>query len=370
MLEKICVGAAKSHFRNHFSVKISAFSYAYFGRPAMSVELYGIGNALVDQEYAIQDDFLGQTGLSKGTMQLADQAAQTALTTALNAYTTSAGQVSGGSGANSIYAFSALGGLAFYACRVGNDELGQFYLKDLAAGGVQVSPLSEGQGTTGTCLVLVTPDGERTMQTFLGITTDLSIDQVDINPISGAQYLYVEGYLATSLTARDAVRTVRASLAAQQPQTKIAISFSDPAMVQYARDGLVDLIGTGVDILFCNQQEALLFTGAETVEAAIVALQQHSPLVVVTLGAEGAVIGQGDLILPVAPHVSAQVLDSNGAGDAFAGAFLYGLSRGFTLSDCGYLASAVSSTVVGQFGARLRHAQYGEILSKMLSQTA
>ena len=332
----------------------------------MAVELYGIGNALVDQEYAIQDDFLGQTGLTKGTMQLADHAAQSALTSALNRYTTSAGQVSGGSGANTIYAFSALGGQAFYACRVGNDDLGQFYLKDLALGGVKVSPISEGHGTTGTCLVLVTPDGERTMHTFLGITTDLSIDQVDTAPLASAQYLYIEGYLATSQTARDAVRQVRAQVAASQPETKIAISLSDPAMVQYARDGLVDLIGSGVDILFCNQQEALMFTGETELAAAVVALQQLSGLVVVTRGAEGAIIGQGDVILPVAPHIVPQVLDSNGAGDAFAGAFLFGLSRGFTLSDCGYLASAVSATLVGQFGARLRHGQYGEILVKMM----
>ncbi len=336
----------------------------------MAIELYGIGNALVDQEYAIQDDFLGQTGLTKGTMQLADHAAQSALTTALNQYTTSAGQVSGGSGANTIYAFSALGGQAFYACRVGNDALGQFYLKDLAAAGVQVAPRSEGHGTTGTCLVLVTPDGERTMHTFLGITTDLSIDQVDLGPLSSAKYLYIEGYLATSQTARDAVRAARAQVVALQPETKIAISLSDPAMVQYAREGLVDLIGAGVDILFCNQQEALMFTGAATLEAAVQALQQHSPLVVVTRGGDGAVIGDGAVLLPVAPHSVAQVLDSNGAGDAFAGAFLFGLSRGFTLSDCGYLASAVSSTLVGQFGARLRHAQYGEILTKMMTQTA
>jgi sugar/nucleoside kinase (ribokinase family) len=332
----------------------------------MSVELYGIGNALVDQEYSIQDDFLTQTALTKGTMQLAGQDAQFKLTTALNTHTSSAGQVSGGSGANSIYAFSALGGQAFYACRVGNDDLGKFYLKDLTAGSVKVSPMSEGHGTTGTCLVLVTPDGERTMHTFLGITTDLSIDQVDLTPLKNAQYLYIEGYLATSQTARDAVRSARAHARLESPTTKIAISLSDPAMVQYAREGLVDLIGEGVDILFCNEREALMFTHEETVEGAIISLKKFSELVVVTLGAAGAMIGYEDVCIAVPPQVAPQVLDTNGAGDAFAGAFLFGLSRGFTLGHCGLLATSVSSTLVGQFGARLRREQYAEILEKML----
>jgi sugar/nucleoside kinase (ribokinase family) len=331
----------------------------------MSIELYGIGNALVDQEYSIHDDFLTQVGLTKGMMQLADQDAQQTLTSALNAYTTSAGQVSGGSGANSIYAFSALGGQAFYACRVGNDDLGKFYLKDLAAGAVHVSPISEGHGTTGTCLVLVTPDGERTMHTFLGITTDLSIDQVDLAPLQTAKFLYIEGYLATSQTARDAVRSARAQ-ARLQEDTKIAISLSDPAMVQYAREGLVDLIGDGVDILFCNEQEALMFTGEVALEGAILALQQHSKLVVVTRGANGAAIGYDNIRIDVPPQVAPQVLDTNGAGDAFAGAFLFGLSRAMPLGDCGYLATAIASTLVGQFGARLRHEQYAEILAATL----
>jgi sugar/nucleoside kinase (ribokinase family) len=332
----------------------------------MSVELYGIGNALVDQEYSIQDDFLIKTGLTKGTMQLAEQDAQFKLTTALNAHTSSAGQVSGGSGANSIYAFSALGGQAFYACRVGNDDLGKFYLKDLAAGNVKVSPISEGHGKTGTCLVLVTPDGERTMHTFLGITTDLSIAQVDLTPLKDAQYLYIEGYLATSQTARDAVRSARVHALKESPSTKIAISLSDPAMVQYAREGLLDLIDAGVDILFCNEQEALMFTDQKTVTDAIVALEKLSKLVVVTLGAQGAMIGSKGECIAVPPQVAPQVVDTNGAGDAFAGAFLFGLSRGFTLDQCGVLATAVSSTLVGQFGARLRHEQYAAILEKIL----
>ncbi|MDE2419770.1 MAG: adenosine kinase [Gammaproteobacteria bacterium] len=332
----------------------------------MSVELYGIGNALVDQEYSIQDDFLTKTGLTKGTMQLADQDAQFKLTSALNTYTSRVDQVSGGSGANSIYAFSALGGAAFYACRVGNDDLGKFYLKDLASAAVQVSPISEGHGTTGTCLVLVTPDGERTMHTFLGITTDLSIDQVDLSPLQHAEYLYIEGYLATSQTARDAVRSARVHARSVNPSTKIAISLSDPAMVQYEREGLVDLIGDGVDILFCNEHEALMFTGEETVEGAIIALRKLSQLVVVTLGANGAMIGHEDAQIAVPPQVAPQVVDTNGAGDAFAGSFLFGLSRGFTLGDCGFLATAISSTLVGQFGARLRREQYAEILENML----
>jgi len=335
----------------------------------MSITLYGIGNALVDQEYPIDDDFLTKTGLTKGTMQLTDADTQRAMIASLGEHTQSAGQVSGGSGANTIYAFSALGGKAFYACHVGNDDLGQFYLDDLSAGGVHVSAQSAGLGQTGTCLVMITPDGERTMMTHLGITTDLSVDHIDLSPLANAQFLYIEGYLATSQTARDAVRHARAQINADtQNTTKTAISLSDPAMVQYAKDGLLDLIGEGVDILFCNEQEALMFTAAPDVKAAVRALQEFSPLVIVTRGSEGALVAyQEEVHIAIKAHPVAQVIDTNGAGDAFSGAFLYGLSQGFTLGKSGDLAAAVSATLVGQFGARLRREQYGEILTTIQS---
>lgn len=331
----------------------------------MALDLYAIGNALVDREYSVDDALLANCNLLKGTMQLADATQQHALMTTLNDYTAPTGQVSGGSAANTAFAFAALGASAFYACRVGNDDAGDFYLADLSSAGVQTSALSQELGQTGTCLVMVTPDGERTMHTHLGITADLSPDQVDLAPLKDAQYLYIEGYLSTSDSARQAVTIVR-ELARQQG-SKIALSLSDPAMVQYAYDGLLDLIGTGIDVLFCNEMEALLFSKTEQLDDAITVLHQHAPLVVVTLGANGALIsqaeGDGWIRVPVAAHRVDQVLDTNGAGDNFAGGFLFGLNQAMSLTDCGFLASALAANVVGQYGPRLSRQRYAEILA-------
>lgn len=331
----------------------------------MALDLYAIGNALVDREYSVDDALLANCDLRKGTMQLANAAQQHALMTQLNQYTTPTGQVSGGSAANTAFAFAALGGSAFYACRVGNDDAGDFYLADLNSAGVQTSAVSQELGQTGTCLVMVTPDGERTMHTHLGITADLSPDQVDLAPLKGAQYLYIEGYLSSSDSARQAVTVVR-ELARSQG-TKIALSLSDPAMVQYAYDGLLELIGTGVDLLFCNEMEALLFSKTEQLDDALRVLHQHAPLVVITLGAKGALISQtadNDLLkIEVAPHHVAELLDTNGAGDNFAGGFLFGMSQMMSLTDCGFLASALAAAVVGQYGPRLPRQRYAEILA-------
>jgi sugar/nucleoside kinase (ribokinase family) len=342
----------------------------FFSHPfgtTMTVELYAIGNALVDQEFSVSDEFLQQQNLQKGTMQLADQTAQNTLTSSLNQQTTAKGQASGGSAANTTVAFAALGGSTFYACRVGNDELGDFYLKDLEAAAVSTCKSSISQGQTGTCMVMVTPDGERTMHTHLGITAELSDEQINFEPLQQASILYIEGYLATSPSARIAVKQARQIAKAKGIQ--IAISLSDPAMVQYARDGLVDLIDDGVDILFCNLQEALLFTQTDILDDALATLLKISPLVIITRGAEGAVIAQSstsdqaDVVFINAVNVT--VLDTNGAGDAFSGAFLYALSKNFTLAQAGQLAAHVSAQVVAQFGPRLALAQYRTILQKL-----
>lgn len=329
----------------------------------MALELYSIGNALVDQEFLITEDFLQQQQLQKGTMQLADQAAQNSLNQALSQHAQAKGQASGGSAANTTVAFAALGGQAFYGCRVGNDDLGSFYLKDLAAAQVQTSEKSISHGQTGTCMVMITPDGERTMHTYLGITAELSDQQVDLSGLPQAHYLYIEGYLATSPSARLAVKQARQI--ARQHNTKLALSLSDPAMVQYARDGLVDLLDDGVDVLFCNEQEALLFTQTGSMDAAIDQLLQHSALVVVTRGGEGAVVAARGETATAIDAVDVQVLDTNGAGDAFSGAFLFGLTQGFSLAECGRLAAHISGQVVSQYGPRLAVEQYKAILNHL-----
>lgn len=332
-----------------------------------TVDLFAIGNALIDQEFKVSDDFLIQQNLQKGTMQLTDGDTQAALYQNLQATQAYKGQASGGSAANTTVAFSALGGSAFYGCRVGNDELGEIYLKGLNDAGIQTTTLSISEGVTGTCMVLVSDDSERTMHTYLGITAELSDAQIDFAQLKTAKWLYLEGYLSTSETARKAVQQAREI--AQANGVKIALTLSDPAMVQYARAGLEEMIGNGVDLLMCNEQEALMYTNTDSVEAAITALQAFSKNVVITLGAQGARIAMENENFNV-PGRTVTAVDTNGAGDAFAGAFIYALNAGFNAKSAAELAVLTSSEVVTQFGPRLAVDQYAELLNSFQKECA
>ena len=332
-----------------------------------TVDLFAIGNALIDQEFQVSDDFLIQHSLQKGTMQLTDGETQANLYNNLIKTQRHKGQASGGSAANTTVAFSALGGQAFYACRVGNDDLGDIYLKGLNEAGIYTTTKSVSEGVTGTCMVLVSDDSERTMQTYLGITAELSATQIDFEPLQTAKWLYIEGYLSTSDTARAAVKQAREI--AKSNQVKIALTLSDPAMVQYAREGLDELLDDGVDLIFCNQQEAMMYTGTETAEAALEQLKQKSKYIVITLSAQGALIYDGNNAFSV-PGRQVTAVDANGAGDAFAGSFLYALNAGLGFQTAAQLAILISSEVVSQFGPRLAVEDYAKLLHSIQKESA
>jgi sugar/nucleoside kinase (ribokinase family) len=332
-----------------------------------NVDLFAIGNALIDQEFKVSDDFLTAHNLQKGTMQLTDGETQAALYENLKTTQNYKGQASGGSAANTTVAFAALGGSAFYACRVGNDDLGQIYLDGLNEAGIQTTTRSISEGVTGTCMVLVSPDSERTMHTYLGITAELTDVQIDFTPLKTAKWLYIEGYLSTSETARHAVEQARTI--ARASDAKIALTLSDPAMVQYARAGLDEMIADGVDLLFCNEQEALMYTETETIEAALIKLQEISQHIVITLSAKGALICNEGQSFTV-PGRAVTAVDTNGAGDAFAGAFLYALNAGLGWKVAAELAILISSQVVSQFGPRLAIADYAALLENFQKECA
>lgn len=332
-----------------------------------NVDLFAIGNALIDQEFKVSDDFLTAHNLQKGTMQLTDGETQAALYENLKTTQNYKGQASGGSAANTTVAFAALGGSAFYACRVGNDDLGQIYLDGLNEAGIQTTTRSISEGVTGTCMVLVSPDSERTMHTYLGITAELTDVQIDFTLLKTAKWLYIEGYLSTSETARHAVEQARTI--ARASNAKIALTLSDPAMVQYARAGLDEMIADGVDLLFCNEQEALMYTETETIEAALVKLQEISQHIVITLSAKGALICNEGQSFTV-PGRAVTAVDTNGAGDAFAGAFLYALNAGLGWKVAAELAILISSQVVSQFGPRLAIADYAALLENFQKECA
>lgn len=328
----------------------------------MSYHVYGIGNALVDMEYEVTEDFLQQQNIEKGLMTLIDEDQQQQL---LGAMTEAFGikkRTGGGSAANSIVAISQLGGKGFYACKVANDESGEFYMNDLHAAGVTTRlDQVKHEGVTGKCMVMVTPDAERTMNTFLGITTDFSVNELHFDDLKQAEYIYIEGYLVTSDVSRNAV--LEARKVAAENNVKTAMTFSDPSMVTYFRDGVKEIIGDGVDILFSNEEEALTFTAKDDLEAAITELTGLCKTLVLTKGANGAEIISANGRTQVAA-VKTTAIDTNGAGDMFAGAFLYGITHGFSDAAAGELASEAASIIVSRFGARMEADEQQALIKK------
>ena len=336
-------------------------------------DVMAIGNALVDHEYLLSDAALEETDLTKGNMTLAGIEEQQQLLAYFKlAEIEPSKQAGGGSAANAMYAFSSLGGKPFYACRVGDDKQGEFYLKDLHEAGVVTSPQSiHIGGVTGSCVVAVTEDGERTMQTFLGTSSDITADNVDFDALTQAEWLYLEGYLAMSAGIQPAMDQLRQQ--ATVNGAKIAVSFADPAVVKFAKEGLLNMLGNKVAVIFCNSEEARLFTDEKEYKSAARALLEYCQIAVVTDGANGAVIAhqpndESDIEIHDIPTPAVDsVIDTNGAGDNYAGAFLYALSQQYSLPECGRLASAVAAQVIQQLGPRLASEDYQNITKHVLT---
>lgn len=321
--------------------------------------IYGIGAALVDTEIALSDADLTTMAVTKGVMTLVDEARQNALIDYLQDHLVASHRASGGSATNSIVAASYFGSQNFYSCKVANDENGEFYLNDLKAAGVATpTHITPPAGITGKCLVMITPDAERTMNTFLGISETLSVNELDMDAIAQSHYAYIEGYLVTSPTGRAAAIELRKQ--AQANNTKTALSLSDPAMVQFFRDGLMEMIGSGVDLIFCNRDEAIGFTQTKTIEAASEALKQYCKQFAITCGSEGALVFDGTTLIQVAAP-SVKAVDTNGAGDMFAGAFLYAINNGKDFKTAAEFANLAAAKVVSQFGPRLKAEQHAEL---------
>lgn len=323
-------------------------------------QVYGIGNALVDFEIETSTEELAKLNIEKGVMTLIEEERQDELFEAFSGNHHS--RACGGSAANTIIAAQSLGSQSFYSCKVANDETGLFYRDDLLKHGVHSNLSDEAleQGKTGKCLVLVTSDADRTMNTFLGITGNISYQQIDEKALTSAHYLYIEGYLSSSPVALAAA--VESVKFAKDNGVKTAFSLSDPNMVKFCRQGLEDIIGSGVDILFCNYDEATLYSDTDSLSTAIEVLEKLTDILVITLGDKGAVIvRQGEQIEIEGNPVKA--VDSNGAGDLFAGSFLHGLAEGLSLEMAGKLASYASAQLVTQFGPRLNDENLAKVKS-------
>lgn len=313
--------------------------------------VYGVGNALVDTEYAIDDSFLEDFSIDKGMMTLIDEQTLREMTTHLNRRFVARKQTGGGSAANTIVALAQFGGHAFYSCKVADDQIGDFYMNDLHRLGVVTNLGSQKhEGVTGQCLVMITPDAERTMTTYLGITQDLSYMELDEDKLRASEYLYIEGYLVSSTTGKQAA--IKARQIAEAAGVKVSVTLSDPAMAEHFKPAFHEIIGDKVDMLFCNRDEALIFTGATTIEAAAEALQTGTRAFAITLGSQGSLIYDGKQLYRAPAHPTGAI-DTNGAGDMFAGAFLYGITHGYSYRKAADLANKSAARLVAHFGARM-----------------
>lgn len=317
-------------------------------------DLYAIGNALVDSEYEVSDAQLQAMGVEKRHMTLIDAPRRAGLLDGVRGL--HARRTGGGSAGNTVVALAQLGGKAFYSCRVADDELGAFYRDDLTANGVasNLTHMPSPHGQTGICMVMVTPDAERSMSTFLGATADIDHTALSPKDIAKSEVYYMEGYLAASPTGTDAALKGRAI--AKEAGVKLAATLSDMSMINFCRPGLEAMLGDGLDYLFCNEEEAQVWCGTTDFAAVCAQISKLAKVVCLTRSAKGCVAIEGgqQTAVPAAP---VKAVDTNGAGDMFAGAFLYAVTKGHSLVDAAWLANQAAGLVVAQYGNRLTIAQ-------------
>lgn len=318
----------------------------------MTYHLYAIGNALVDTEYEVSDDQLLKAGVAKRHMTLIDGPRRAELLK--HVHSVKSHRTGGGSAGNTVVALAQLGGKAFYSCRVADDELGDFYTKDLLSHGVatNLTHTKPPEGQTGSCMVMVTPDAERSMSTFLGATADIDTSALHPHDIAKARVYYMEGYLAASPTGLTAALQGRAIAA--QAGVKLATTLSDMSMINFCRPGLDAMVGDDLDFLFCNEEEAQVWCGTTDLAQICQHMGRQAHTVCLTRSAKGCLVIEGGNITEV-PAAQVKAIDTNGAGDMFAGAFLYAVTHGHHHAQAAWLANQCAGRVVAQYGNRLSH---------------
>jgi len=312
-----------------------------------SIDVLGIGNAIVDVISNAEDAFLAREGLAKGTMTLIDADRADALYQMMGP----AIEASGGSAGNTMAGVASLGGSGAYIGKVRDDLLGQIYRHDITAAGVSFeTPAATSGPGTARCLILVTPDGQRTMNTYLGACVELGPADIDPAVVAAARITYLEGYLFDPPSAQDAFR--RAAAIAHAAGRQVALSLSDPFCVGRHRAAFRDLVEGHVDILFANEAEICSLYETDDFGTAAAAVRGHVAIAALTRSAAGSVILAAGAEHPVAAAPVARVVDTTGAGDLYASGFLYGLTRDLPLPICGEVGSLCAAEIISHFGAR------------------
>jgi len=317
-------------------------------------DVAGLGNAIVDVIAAVDDRFLLTHKIAKGVMTLIDEFRAQELHKALADRQQSLSamhEIAGGSAANTMAGLASLGGRGVFIGKVYDDRLGAVFGKSMAATGVDFTTARAQAGSpTASCMIAVTPDGQRSMNTYLGACRELLSHDVNEAEVAAAQILYIEGYLWDEEGAKDASR--KAIAAAKAAGTRVALSLSDSFCVGRFRDEFLDLLHTKLDILFANEDEAKALFEEEEFDRVVERLQKWGGIAAITRSAKGCVIIHGASVAPVPAAPVAQVLDTTGAGDQFAAGFLYGLTRSKSLTDCGRLGALAAAEVIAHYGAR------------------
>ncbi len=314
-------------------------------------QVVGIGNAMVDVLSHCSDAFLTEHGIEKGIMQLIDMDRGVALYGVVG----TANEMSGGSAANTIAGLAHLGGRTAYVGKVKDDQLGAIFAHDLRAQNVvyETALASKSDAAeTGRCIVLVTPDGERSMNTYLGVTEHLSPVDIDSDQVAESEWVFLEGYRFDGPESHEAF--AKAITACKGAGGRVAITLSDPFCINRHRDAFANMLKNDVDLLFANRSEIeAMYDNAPDYEAALNAAAAEVPIVVCTEGPNGCRIlanGQNWHI----PAIPTKVVDATGAGDLFAGAFLWGLAEGYDLETCGTMGNIAASEVISHLGARVQ----------------
>ena len=314
----------------------------------MGLDVYGVGNALLDIQTQVSDEVLSKLGFDKGIMTLVDDDAQRGVLSGLEGHALN--RCAGGSAANTIIGIAGFGGKTVYAGKIGNDENGNALQADLKSLGVDLVVTPADGGQTGTCVVLITDDAQRTMLTNLAVSATLGPDDICEESIKNSQYVYIEGYLFSVDEPRDAA--MRAIELAKKHNVKVAFTVSDPFLIGLFRDQFLELIRGPVDLVFCNEEEAKSLIGNDDIQQCAQELNSYAESVAITLGPNGSLIMNEGNAYNI-DGVPTDAIDTTGAGDMYAGGILYGITNGLSWQQSGRLASHASSRVVSQLGARL-----------------
>ena len=323
-----------------------------------NMDLCGLGNALVDLQFEVNEDEFKEIGYGKGDMILVEEDKQILHLNKLKDKQNN--RCSGGSAANTIIAFSQFGGKSAYMTVLGNDNLGSFYASEFKSLGIELNAEHLNDKQTGTCLVLITPDSERTMLTYLGATSEFGENNINEEIIKRSKWIYIEGYKFSEESSTKAI--YKAVDIAKKHGTKIAVTFSDTFITEIFKNHL-EYVVDNADLLFCNESEALSYTKAETIEAAFGMLSEKCPNLAVTKGSKGSLIRWEGKNYEI-PTYPASPKDTTGAGDMYAAGFLYGIIKSDNPERAGHFASIASASVVSQFGARFEEKTAKEIISE------